>query len=198
MALLSTEVVILNLVDSNVFIRSMLLSSEKFSQQPVHDAQGGLTSKYDMDRMDEFLSVNIVRLLRDLMTIVAMEDVNHENICCLNTAIVILIFQHRRSRLPVILEALRDHENLSGKTGYICNNFRGLLWFWIQYYTPCGRDRLGLEHSSDVGFEEWRHVVSLLCADDGSDTALLRAPIHLPPSPYSRLYMSPFERRRSG
>ncbi|KAG7395813.1 Short transient receptor putative channel 4-associated protein [Phytophthora boehmeriae] len=83
------EVVILNLVDSNVFIRSMLLSSEKFAKEPMAGTFG-LADDYEMDRMSEFLTVNLVRLLRDLMTIVTMEDVNHENICCLNTAIVIL------------------------------------------------------------------------------------------------------------
>lgn len=175
----------------------MLLSSEKFASEPVGPSQG-VAVYYDMDRMNEFLSVNVIRLLRDLMTVVGLDEVNHENICCLNTAIVILIFQYRRSRLPVVLDALRDHEDVSGKAGYICNNFRGLLWFWIQYYTPCGRDRLGLELSSDMDFEEWRHVVALLCADDGSDTALLRAPISLPPSPYAKIYAAAArERRRS-
>ncbi|CAI5739725.1 unnamed protein product [Hyaloperonospora brassicae] len=187
------EVVVLNLVDSNVFIRSMLLSSEKFAKQPT-SGTFGLADDFEMDRMSEFLTVNLVRLLRDLMTIVTMDDINHENICCLNTAIVIFVFQHRRQRLPAILEALRDYEEVSGKQGYVCNNFRGLLWFWIQYYTPRGRDRLGLEHSSEVKFEEWRHVVSLLCADDGSKTALLSTPARLPLSPYSRLYATP--RRR--
>lgn len=177
----------MNLVDSNVFIRSMLLSAEKFAESPS-SGTFGLANEYTMDRMSEFLTVNIVRLLRDLMTVVSMEEVNHENICCLNTAIVILIFQHRRGRLASVLDALRSHEELSGKEGYICRNFRGLLWFWIQYYTPRGRDRLGLEHSSDVKFEEWQRVVALLCADDGSATALLAAPIRLPQSPYSRLY----------
>ncbi|KAI9993133.1 hypothetical protein PInf_015200 [Phytophthora infestans] len=190
------EVVILNLVDSNVFIRSMLLSCEKFAKQP-ESGTFGVADDCEMDRMSEFLAVNLVRLLRDLMTIVTMDDINHENICCLNTAIVILVFQHRRERLPAILEALRDHEDVSGKQGYVCENFRGLLWFWIQYYTPRGRDRLGLEHSSEVKFEEWRHVVSLLCADDGSGTALLSTPARLPPSPYSRLYATTRRERRS-
>ncbi|EEY56317.1 uncharacterized protein PITG_09826 [Phytophthora infestans T30-4] len=190
------EVVILNLVDSNVFIRSMLLSCEKFAKQP-ESGTFGVADDSEMDRMSEFLAVNLVRLLRDLMTIVTMDDINHENICCLNTAIVILVFQHRRERLPAILEALRDHEDVSGKQGYVCDNFRGLLWFWIQYYTPRGRDRLGLEHSSEVKFEEWRHVVSLLCADDGSGTALLSTPARLPPSPYSRLYATTRRERRS-
>jgi hypothetical protein len=188
--------VIRNLVDSNVFVRSMLLSGEKFAKQPGVGTFG-MADNFEMDRMGEFLTVNAVRLLKDLMTIVTLEDVNHENICCLNTAIVIFIFQHRRNRLAVVLDALRDHEQLSGKAGYVCSNFRSLLWFWIQYYTPRGRDRLSLEHSSDVKFEEWRDVVALLCADDGSPTALLERPMTLPASPYSRLYASLVPRRNT-
>ncbi|DAZ98961.1 TPA: hypothetical protein N0F65_000493 [Lagenidium giganteum] len=181
------EVVIKNLVDSNVFIRSMLLSLERFSKLP-NVGTFGIAEDGEIDRMSEFLTVNIVRLLRDLMTIVTLDDVNHENICCLNTAIVILIFQNRRHRLGAILDALRVHEGSADQQGSICGNFRELLWFWIHYYTPRGRDRLSLEHSSDVKFEEWRHVVTLLCADDGSETALLPAPMRLPPSPYAQLY----------
>ncbi|TMW64465.1 hypothetical protein Poli38472_011345 [Pythium oligandrum] len=189
------EVVIRNLVDSNVFVRSMLLSAEKFDKSPM-TGTFGMAEDFEMDRMSEFLAVNVVRLLKDLMTVVTLDDVNHENICCLNTAIVILLFQHRRKRLPVILDALRSHEDMSGKAGYVCVNFRALLWFWIQYYTPRGRDRLSLEHSSDIKFEEWRDVVALLCADDGSATALLNAPMRLPASPYSRFYASLLERNR--
>ena len=181
--------VIRNLVDSNVFVRSVLLSAEKFAKEPLVGTFG-VANDVAIDRMSEFLTLNVVRLLKDLMTIVTLDDVNHENICCLNTALVILIFQHRRARLPAILEALRDHEELAGKTGYVSSNFRSLLWFWIQYYTPRGRDRLSLEHSSEVKFDEWRTVVALLCADDGSSTALVASPLALPPSPYSRLYAS--------
>ena len=49
-----------------------------------------------------------------------------------------------------------------------------------------GRDRLSLEFSSHIRFQEWHHVVSLLAADDGSDTALVRSPVRLPRSPYQR------------
>ncbi|CAM9661590.1 unnamed protein product [Discosporangium mesarthrocarpum] len=62
--------------------------------------------------------------------------------------------------------------------------FRRLLWFWREYYTRGGRDRLSLEFSSHVKFWAWRQVVSLLCADDGSATALVPGPIPLPRSPY--------------
>ena len=65
-------------------------------------------------------------------------------------------------------------------------NFREVLWFWTEYYTHRGRDRLSLEFSSHIRFQEWSHVVSLLGADDGSSTALVRSPVRLPRSPYQR------------
>lgn len=76
-----------------------------------------------------------------------------------------------------------------------CRNFRELLWFWNEYYHHRGRDRLSLEFSSHISFAEWRHVVDLLCADDGSPTALLSQPIELPTSPYS---LPPRRSHRSG
>ncbi|KAJ1437421.1 hypothetical protein B484DRAFT_416580 [Ochromonadaceae sp. CCMP2298] len=65
-------------------------------------------------------------------------------------------------------------------------NFRELMWYWQEYYLRRGRDRLSIEFSSHIPFRHWRHMVSLLCADDGSPTALLDAPTPLPRSPYSQ------------
>lgn len=53
-----------------------------------------------------------------------------------------------------------------------------------EYYLRGGRDRLSLEFSTHVKFWAWKRVVRLLCADDGSPTALVGAPLRLPRSPY--------------
>ncbi|CAK4668208.1 unnamed protein product [Aphanomyces euteiches] len=179
------QVVVSNLVDSNVFVRSMLLS--------VEHHRHAMAQHPSLARLFDFLHLNTVRLLRELMTIVTMDDINHENICCLNTAVVMFVFQHRKNRLGAILEALRQQESeveTKHPAGYLCSNFRSLLWFWIQYYIPRGRDRLSLEHSSDMKFKEWYRVVGLLCADDGSSSALLSAPKPLPASPYVVYHMA--------
>ncbi|KDO23592.1 hypothetical protein SPRG_10787 [Saprolegnia parasitica CBS 223.65] len=170
------HVVVTNLVDSNVFVRSLLLS--------IAHRREDMASCPSLGRLFAFLDVNNVRLLRDLMGIVSMDDINHENICCLNTAIVMFVFEHRKARLPHLLHALRQHDAEVGASA-LCVNFRHLLWFWVQYYTPRGRDRLSLEHSSDMKFREWYDVVALLCADDGSDASLLPAAPVLPASPYA-------------
>lgn len=201
-----------------------------------------------VERLSWFLAINEARLLRDLLRAVDLRNINHENICCLNTAIVVAIFAHRRQKLSKVIEELRrmndesqdnriddgdfssrphsrrastdslassigainlnDDESFEGGNlkmaaskpqattatnvssigdrSDVLRNFRELLWFWKQYYTHRGRDRLSLEFSSHLRFQEWNEVVERLCADDGSDTALLAHPVRLPKSPFSR------------
>jgi Protein of unknown function (DUF3689) len=194
-----------------------------------------------VERLSWFLAANQARLLRDLLGVVDLRNINHENICCLNTAVVIAIFAHRRQQLATLLEELRlmndeeketkrralgvaksddvvdraflqamryldleqqqerpsyaritsiattntVHQQIGDRTD-VMRNFREVLWFWTEYYTHRGRDRLSLEFSSHIQFQEWNHVVSLLAADDGSATALVRSPVRLPRSPYQR------------
>jgi hypothetical protein len=214
-----------------------------------------------VERLSWFLAANQARLLRDLLGVVDLRNINHENICCLNTAVVIAIFAHRRHQLSALLEELRqmnDEEKESkrrathaasqddvvdrafvqamqymdldqqqkrethpyvrraslnnsasqprrasplgsssngqqqqnqqqiGDRTDVMRNFREVLWFWSEYYTHRGRDRLSLEFSSHLRFQEWQYVVSLLVSDDGSPTSLVRAPVRLPRSPYQR------------
>eukprot|EP00520_Triparma_pacifica_P017630 CAMPEP_0118668016 /NCGR_PEP_ID=MMETSP0785-20121206/20114_1 /TAXON_ID=91992 /ORGANISM="Bolidomonas pacifica, Strain CCMP 1866" /LENGTH=1410 /DNA_ID=CAMNT_0006562547 /DNA_START=278 /DNA_END=4510 /DNA_ORIENTATION=- len=156
-----------------------------------------------LSRIRWFLSANQTRLLRHLMSIVDLGDVNHENICVLNTVIVILIFVNRKGEdnLKRVLRELRridaqedgggvvlegDVEREKTGKGGILRNFRQLLFFWREYYTHRGRDRLSLEFSSHLRFAEWNNIVTKLCADDGSEESLMDMPIDLPRSPYSK------------
>eukprot|EP00934_Nitzschia_sp_Nitz4_P008770 Nitzschia sp. Nitz4//scaffold166_size90379//57971//62599//NITZ4_005064-RA/size90379-processed-gene-0.62-mRNA-1//-1//CDS//3329538217//8760//frame0 len=197
-----------------------------------------------VERLSWFLAANQTRLLRDLLGVVDLTNINHENICCLNTAVVVAIFAYRRQQLDTLLEDLRRMNDEERETKMLAldavrnddvvdrafvqamkymdidretppapysrrasltqrnsitigtsnevdrndvlRNFREVLWFWIEYYTHRGRDRLSLEFSSHVRFQEWIEVVSLLGADNGSPTSLVRAPIRLPRSPYQQ------------
>ena len=175
-------------------------------QQVVDDAESYQPNT--LSRIRWFLEANQTRLLRHLMSIVDLGDVNHENICVLNTVIVILIFVNRRGKdsLKRVLGELRriDVEERDGEgrglvgvleggtesekaaKGGILRNFRELLFFWREYYTHRGRDRLSLEFSSHLRFKEWNNIVSRLCADDGSEESLMGEKVELPRSPYSR------------
>ncbi|KAL3944593.1 MAG: hypothetical protein SGBAC_001305, partial [Bacillariaceae sp.] len=199
-----------------------------------------------VERLSWFLAANQTRLLRDLLGVVDLRNINHENICCLNTAVVIAIFAARRNELGSLLQDLgrlnieeretkRRARNAAsddnvidrafaqalkymdmdekiapapyarrasvsrrasltyygtkseiGDKNDVLRNFREVLWFWIEYYTHRGRDRLSLEYSSHLRFQEWVDVVSLLSADDSSPTSLVHQPVRLPRSPYGR------------
>jgi hypothetical protein len=168
--------------------------------KPTDSESASLLAPNTIQRLAWFLEINKVTLLRDLMQVVSLQNINHENICALNTAIVVVIFAHRRRQLKTLLETFRHyHQNedivsrfanldLSDRhqQSDLMRNFREVLWFWKEYYTHRGRDRLSLEFSSHVRFQEWNNVVSLLTADDGSPTSLVAAPIRLPRSPYQR------------
>lgn len=57
-----------------------------------------------------FLTRNTPQLVRDLMCVVNLETINHENICCLNTAILILIFADQRGRLAEVSKRVTETE----------------------------------------------------------------------------------------
>lgn len=61
-----------------------------------------------LTRLQCFLKQNTPQLVRDLMGVVNLETINHENICCLNTAVLILIFADRRGHLAEVSDALGD------------------------------------------------------------------------------------------
>jgi hypothetical protein len=61
-----------------------------------------------VERLSWFLAANQARLLQDLLVVVDLRNINHENICCLNTAVIIAIFAHRRHQLSALLDELRQ------------------------------------------------------------------------------------------
>ena len=56
-----------------------------------------------------------------------------------------------------------DDENVKEETKQssllVMNNFRELLWYWREYYLRRGRDRLSIEFSTHIPFENWIDLV---------------------------------------
>ena len=135
-------------------------------------------------RLAWFLIENQSLFLRDLLGVVDLRNINHENICCLNTAILLSVFAHRRGQINGLIESLRH--NTSNFDDDIVN-FRQLLWFWKEYYTHRVKDRVSLEFSSHLPFSEWWHVVQYLSSDK---IEAMSDPIRFPKSPYKRAPLS--------
>lgn len=69
---------------------------------------GGEGPGGQLTRLQCFLKHNTPQLVRDLMCVVNLETINHENICCLNTAVLILVFADRRGQLAEVRERERE------------------------------------------------------------------------------------------
>mmetsp|Transcript_22381 Transcript_22381/g.41939 ORF Transcript_22381/g.41939 Transcript_22381/m.41939 type:complete len:1085 (-) Transcript_22381:135-3389(-) len=85
-----------HLVDSNVFFR--------WTMATLENIRG-----YDPDFLEEnqfeiALKENRIHILRRLMNIVSLEKISQENICCINTALLILLFAHRNGELANLLD----------------------------------------------------------------------------------------------
>lgn len=94
-----------------------------------------------------------------------------DNICVVNTALIIFISVEKNGELLAYLQGIRAADRR------VLNNFRSLLEFWRSYYlTKRGRECVSLQYSTQLPFSAWLHIVDLLCSH--------------PDSPYSLLYAS--------
>eukprot|EP00741_Cyanophora_paradoxa_P004770 tig00000828_g4628.t1 len=127
---------------------------------------------FERCRLTRFLDRSALLLLRDLMSVVSLRDINQDNVCCLNSALLLLMLANAQGLLPQYIAALRVLEEERGRPGSVCSNFRELLSFWTGYYQSRGKDCVSLEFSSNIKFSEWEAIVGLLCGEPGLPTSL--------------------------
>ena len=150
------------IVDSNVFLRSLLLSTSYFDSIDSHRTDFFLkkfapkfsTSLAIFNRFhDQSLSI-LSNLLKSIQVKSLSQDSNHHiDISCLNTSIMFFILCSDKSRLLAILRK----ENPE-----IVDNFNELLSFWLRFYLRRGRDAHGIQQSSRVEFGRWKATVEEL------------------------------------
>lgn len=190
------EVLVTNLVDSNVFIRSVVLSLDYFKRSQVDTMDLGSSPsacsleetsmrKGDFSfgsredgiycKITAFISHNTLLLLKDLMCAVRLDDINQDNICVLNTALIIFIFVEKHGELQAYLQALRAADMR------VLRTFRSLLEFWRSYYLrKRGREGVSLQYSTQLPFSDWLHIVDLLCSHPDSPYSLLHGQSEFP------------------
>eukprot|EP01105_Mastigella_eilhardi_P005469 TRINITY_DN1716_c1_g1_i2.p1 TRINITY_DN1716_c1_g1~~TRINITY_DN1716_c1_g1_i2.p1 ORF type:complete len:841 (+),score=219.08 TRINITY_DN1716_c1_g1_i2:43-2565(+) len=154
-----SKTMVTNLVDSNVFLRSLILSSDAFKKEDTEAKRGAFSMAGH--RLFRFVEQNVHNITETLLGILTVEDVTQENICCLNTTLLLLETVRRHSDLTIFVnEIKRRVENGGGaaKVRALFKNFIELLDFWRRYYATRGTDRLGLETSSRVPFEAWQET----------------------------------------
>jgi hypothetical protein len=182
------DVVSSHLVDSNVFIRSLIITLEFEKMRGSKRSVGSSGSKSirstreyvgtvaQTTKFFKYLAESKLRLFSNLCTLIDVMQVSQENLCCLNTTIIVLIFARREGVLHHYVQSLRDLEAQWNSPGSVITNFRRLLWFWRRYYHSKGHDRLSLENSARIPFAEYLETVDIVCADDNSPCALCKNP----------------------
>jgi len=158
-----------NVVDSNMLIRCLVLSQEHF-----------MSSRFSTDFSTEACKLGtlinnweqMIFLLYKLINSITVGTLTQENVSCLNTTLVFLMFAHRHGRLPAYLMAFVREENIQKNPGFILTNLRLLLEFWKTHYLKRGKDCSALEQSSCISFDHWKQVVDVLLSDSSSSTSV--------------------------
>ncbi|XP_043566927.1 short transient receptor potential channel 4-associated protein-like isoform X2 [Chiloscyllium plagiosum] len=162
-----------SLVDSNMLVRCIVLSLDRFESQTDAVKVAEVISQCCLlsyiSRVENRLS-----FLFRLINIIQVQTLTQENVSCLNTSLVILMLARRKGKLPFYLNALREKEHCEKYPGFLLNNFHSLLRFWQEHYLNKDKDSTCLENSSCISFSYWKETVSLLlCPDQTSPCAII-------------------------
>lgn len=177
------------LIDSNVFVRSVALSLERFraedelAMQSVQVRQASDNGQeyvcYDFGScvLWEFIDELRVEIVYDLMASVKVDEVNYENISCVNTTLIMFVVSCKDcASLDQLLECVAEHaiekmerkmkmheeELVSMRCDEVIDNFIKVVDFWINYYRYQGTDVNSLEMSTNISFDRFVYIASLL------------------------------------
>ncbi|KAG9332587.1 hypothetical protein JZ751_014685 [Albula glossodonta] len=154
-----------SLVDSNMLVRCIVLSLDRFENQTedvkVVEVLSECCLLSYMSRVENRLS-----FLFRLVNIINVQTLTQENVSCLNTSLVVLMLARRKGKLPFYLNALREKEYAEKYPGCLLNNFHNLLRFWQRHYLNKDKDSTCLENSSCISFSYWKETVSVLLSSD--------------------------------
>ncbi|XP_054836127.1 short transient receptor potential channel 4-associated protein isoform X2 [Eublepharis macularius] len=153
-----------SLVDSNMLVRCITLSLDRFESQSDIKVAEVLSECRLLSYMSQ-ITIRMSFLFR-LINIIHVQTLTQENVSCLNTSLVILMLARRKDKLPFYLHKLQEMEYMEKYPGFILNNFHSLLRFWQQHYLNKDKDSTCLENSSCISFSYWKETVSILLSPD--------------------------------
>jgi len=158
-----------NLVDSNVFLRSMLLSFEKLSTLSGQESDDEtrrkmLISNEAIPLFDSF-PMEGLNWFNLLIETVEPGVINQDNICCINTAFIFAIFAEQKGILQVYLNSLLDQKRHKEKPVFqVLNNLKKVLAIWQQYYLSKTKDCFSLQHTTSIKFIYFQDIKNTIQA----------------------------------
>jgi len=152
-----------NVVDSNVFVRSMLLSYERFNL--MYENEQDPTQK---EKSHAFLrSISIFSNLANgtlewfklLIETVEPTIINQDNICCINTALIMAMFAEQKGCLNTYLDTLLTPPGTGKKpVKELVENFNKVLHVWQKYYLSKTKDCFSLQHTTSIKFAYFQDI----------------------------------------
>jgi len=143
-----------NIIDSNVFLRSMLLSFEQFSvhQKKEADPENKKILKESLQslRLLNSLNKDCVNWFNLLVEAVTADIFHHDNICCINTALIIIIFAQTNGKMHYLLDSLRNEKS--------AQNFILVLDVWQKYYSSKTKDGFSLQYTTAISFSYFQDI----------------------------------------
>ncbi len=160
-----------SLVDSNVFLRAIILSNylfDKTDKENKIDEKNYFTNKC---KICTFIKSKLENIFISLISIVKINDINQTNISCINSGLLIFIIEYMKNNLANFLTQLRKKYYKEVIPAF--DNFKKLLKMWKDFYNYRPKDSASLQNSTTIPFNIWQKVTDLLLKNDENDVCSL-------------------------
>lgn len=146
-----------NLVDSNMFVRCIILSLHFFSKNQIYTFYNKKCTLLHHYTLFETRIDSICSLVSNL----DVKKLTQENISCLNTTLTYLLIAYVNDEIPKYMSAI--HTWGDGKYN-ILHNLESLLNFWIEHYSLSSResDCKQLQETTGIAIEKLMETVRML------------------------------------
>jgi Trpc4-associated protein len=139
-----------HLVDSNVFLRSILLTL--FEQTMKVKEEIPVDKLFHCEfiknsKLCQFISENIEQIINGILTVIDYKNISQTNLSCLNSIIIIFMMAKKLDRFDLIKGVFW--------TGELRQNFKNLLKRWEFSYSYRPRDSYSLQFTTRIDFNEF-------------------------------------------
>jgi len=147
---------LVNVVDSNVFLRALLLSFERFdfqykNQQKI--SEENLLNFNENSKMYRRFSKEDKNSFLLVVDSVNANFISQDNICCINTILIMTIFADQRGELKEYINSLTTREDkTTDQIKQLLENFDEVLAIWNRYYMSKAKDSFSLQYTSSLPF----------------------------------------------
>ncbi|KAL4512197.1 hypothetical protein ABPG72_005199 [Tetrahymena utriculariae] len=145
-----------NIVDTNVFLRNLYLTYEYAEFQKINIFKKEIIQVNKNQNLFKILCENNnCRTLVELIKSVNENNLNQENLCCINSALVILIFQYQKGHLKQILEHIFKY--FEGQQ--TLSLFSQVVNVWQNYHQVKTKELYSLQYSTNIPTHYFKIII---------------------------------------